>query len=149
MTSDLTAAMKETMAVGFDTLQTALGKSPPTPHKGMLARMAKTAKNALHEMIGAASTTCRGMRAKKKGSEHLENEAHVWLAGHCCQTSSRCAFLVDDAGWRPRQAHTKKSMRVHRVRCARRRMVVPCVSAHVSNARTTRSLHASAALDAS
>ena len=41
----------------------------------VLRPLAKTCKKALHETIGAANTTCRGMRSKKKGSNHLKNEA--------------------------------------------------------------------------
>ena len=92
ITSDLKAAMKETMAAGFDTLQHALGKSPPNSgdesvclsvrqnafsnfREHILRPLAKTCKNALCETIGAADTTCRGMRSEKKGSNYIKNEA--------------------------------------------------------------------------
>lgn len=44
ITSDLTTAMNDTMAAGFDVLSKSLGKSHSTLQKGMLARMAKAAK---------------------------------------------------------------------------------------------------------
>ena len=89
---DLKAAMKATMAAGFDTLQHALSESPPNSgdesvclsvsqnvlsnfRKLILRPAAKTCKNAPCKMIGAANTTCRGTRSKKKGSDCVKNKA--------------------------------------------------------------------------